>query len=265
MEATHELNQKGYERALQLFAKALELDPNYARAYVGIAWAHNTAHDNDWGPSKRASLEMWLEAAKRATELDPVDGEAHMVLGWYYLYTRDLARAQAAIEKAINLNPNDADTLIHAGGVLAWFGEPEAAVEAAERAMRLNPHFPDFYYGPARDAYFHAGDFDKALLATSKRQNITFWDLVFRPLIHAQLDRNEEAATAVVKLLERDPEYSAEKFLSDNGTYARDVELNLFLDSHDKAGLPICASDGHLAKAPETRRLERCERQRASG
>jgi len=263
MQNNHNIDKNDNRKALELFQKALELDPNYARPYVGIAWAYNIAHDNGWGASKKESLAKWLEASEKAVVLDPLDGEAHMTLGWYYLYTRDVERARAEIEKAIELNPNDADTLIHAAGVLSWFGEPERAVETAERAMRLNPHFPDRYYGPARDAYFHAGYFEKALLASNTRQKTSFWDTVYRPLTYAQLNRDQEAAAAANELLQSDPEYSAEKFLSDNGTYARDVELNLFLDSHEKARLPICATETQLAKNPDTKRLELCEEQRA--
>jgi TolB-like protein/class 3 adenylate cyclase/Tfp pilus assembly protein PilF len=263
MERKNLLNEQDNKKALELFQKAIELDPNYARPYVGLAWAYNIAHDNGWGGSKKESLAKWLDASDKAVALDPLDGEAHMALGWYYVYTRDVERARAEIEKSISLNPNDADTLIDAAGVLSWIGEPGQAVEAAERAMRLNPHFPDMYYGPARDAYFHAGYFEKAILASNTRQNISFWDLVYRPLCYAQVDRDEEAAAAANKLLQRDPAYSAERFLSDFGTYARDVELNLFLNSHEKAGLPICATEAQLAENPETKRLEQCEEQRA--
>jgi hypothetical protein len=131
--------------------------------------------------------------------------------------------------------------------------------------MRLNPLFPDWYYGPVRDAYFHAGYFDKAILASQKRQNITFWDLVYRPLCYAPLNRGKEGAAAVAELLRRDSDYSAEKFLSHYGSYAREVELNLFLDSHRKAGLPICATEAQLARNPDMKRLEQCDGKRASG
>jgi TolB-like protein/class 3 adenylate cyclase len=262
MEHKNILKEKDNKDALELFEKAIDLDPNYASAYVGLAWVYVIAHDNGWGASKKESLAKWFEASKKAVALDPLDGNAHMTLGWYYLYTRDMERARAEIEKAMNLNPNDADTLIEGAGVLSWVGEPRRAVEAAERAMRLNPHFPEMYYGSARDAYFHAGYFEKAILASNTRQNISFWDLVYRPLTYAQLNRDKEAAAAANELLQRDPEYSAEKFLSDNGTYARDVELNLFLDSHDKAGLPICATEAQLATYPDMKRLQQCEEQR---
>jgi TolB-like protein/class 3 adenylate cyclase len=52
---------------------------------------------------------------------------------------------------------------------------------------------------------------------------------------------------------------------SNSGPYARDVELNRFLDSHDKAGLPLCATEAQLAKYPDMKRLPQCETERASG
>ena len=61
------------------------------------------------------------------------------------------------------------------------------------------------------------------------------------------------------------PDYSAEKWLSETGICAREAELNLFLDSHRKAGLPVCATAAQLAKHPDMKRLEQCDAQRASG
>ncbi len=77
-----------------------------------------------------------------------------------------------------------------------------------------------------------------------------------------QLGRKADAATAVSELLQRNPEYSAERWLSDTGAFARDVELNRFLDSHRKAGLPLCATEAQLAKYPDMKRLPQCEAQR---
>jgi TolB-like protein len=265
LESNHILTEEGNKEAQSFFQKALVLDPNFARAYIGLAWSYNHAHDNGWGESGQELLTKWSEASNRAVTLDPLDGEAHMTLGWYYQYTGDLEPAREEIHKALQLNSNNADVLVQASGVLPWLGEPEQAVQAAERAMRLNPHFPDWYYGSVRDAYFHAGYFEKAMIASKKRQNVTLWDLVYLPLCYVQLNRGKEAAAASEELLQRDPDYSAEKFLSDIGIYAREVELDLFLDSHRKAGLPLCATNEQLAKYPALKRLELCEQQRASG
>jgi TolB-like protein/class 3 adenylate cyclase len=260
--ANHILTNDGYKKAQRHFKKAIALDPHFARAYVGLAWSHNHAYDNAWSHSRQETLTNWLEASKRAVALDSADGEAHMTLGWYYQYTGDLDRARGEIEQAIRLSPNNADVLVQASAVWAWLGEPEKAVEAAERAMRLNPLVPDWYYGPARDAYFHARYFREASIVVEKRQNRTIWDLVYRPLIYAQLGCDKKVAVARAELLQCAPDYSAEKFLSDSGSYARDVELNLFLDSHRKAVLPICATEAQLAQYPEMKRLEQCEAER---
>ena len=46
------------------------------------------------------------------------------------------------------------------------------------------------------------------------------------------------------------------------GAFARDVELNRFLDSNRKAGLPLCATAAQLAKYPDMQRLDECDAQR---
>jgi hypothetical protein len=89
------------------------------------------------------------------------------------------------------------------------------------------------------------------------------WDHVYRPLVYAELGRKEDAATAAADLLQRNPDYSAERFLTDTGQLGRDVELNLFLDGHRKAGLPVCATEAQLANYPDMKRLEQCKQQRA--
>ena len=63
--------------------------------------------------------------------------------------------------------------------------------------------------------------------------------------------------------MKRDADYSAESWLSNVGAFARDVELDRFLDSNRKAGLPVCATEAQLAKYPDMTRLEQCQQQRA--
>lgn len=64
------------------------------------------------------------------------------------------------------------------------------------------------------------------------------------------------------ELLARDPDHSAERFISVGG-FARDAELNLLLEGHRKAGLPVCASEAQLEEYPDMKRLPECEAERA--
>jgi hypothetical protein len=89
------------------------------------------------------------------------------------------------------------------------------------------------------------------------------WDPLYRAMSYAQLGRDEEAGVEVKQVFVDQPDYSAEKWLNDTGTYAREVDLELFLDSNEKAGLPLCASEAQLAKYPDMKRLPQCEAERA--
>jgi TolB-like protein/class 3 adenylate cyclase/tetratricopeptide (TPR) repeat protein len=263
IEHKHRYTPEDNKKALELLTKATELDPGFARAYVGLAIANYLAIDNGWTSSRKESLDDALSALKKALALAPSDNQAHQMLGVYYLYVGDLERSLAEHEKALSLNPNDADVLILTAWNMPWFGRPEQGLELANRAMRLNPNYPDWYNSPLLCVYFYAGRYDLALATTHNRLNPELWDFVYRPLIYAQLGRESDAAAALSDLLQRNPEYSAERWLNDTGWFSRDVEQDLFLYSHEKAGLPICATEAQLAKYPDMKRLEQCEAERA--
>jgi adenylate cyclase len=178
------------------------------------------------------------------------------------MYVNDLEQSLAEHDKALNLNPNDADALVISAGDMTWFGRPAQAAELADRAVRINPNHPDWYGWGMLLAYFYDGQYDRALAVTRSRLNPDIWDYIYRPLIYAELGRQTEAAAAVSELLNRDADYSAESWLSNVGAFARDIELNLFLDGHRKAGLPVCATEAQLTKYRDMTRLPLCEQQR---
>jgi tetratricopeptide (TPR) repeat protein len=185
------------------------------------------------------------------------------MLGNYYQYIGDPEHSFAELERAVNLNSNDADVILIAAWGMPWFGKPEQAAELADRAVRLNPNYPDWYRQGLLPVYFFTGQYDRALAVTQSRLNPDMWDFVYRPAVYVELGRMADTARAASDLLQRNPEYSAERWLNNTGKLARDIELHLFLDANRKAGLPICATEAQLAKYPEMARLEQCEQQRA--
>lgn len=263
MEAKHHFSKKNNREAQALFRKALDLDPNFARAYVGLAHTYNLEVDMGFGDSYQESMDNWLKAARKAIALDPDDAEARFLLGWYYAFLNDHDRAVAELDTALELNPNNPDVLAIASMMLNKAGQPKRALGLVQLAIRLNPHHPDWYYGALRDVYFHNRRFEEAIAAANRRLYPNpVYDPQVRAMSHALLGRAPDAAREVKLLLEANPDYSAEKFLSDTGTYARDTELNLFLEGHRKARLPICATAAQFAKYPDMKRLPQCEAER---
>ncbi len=216
--------------------------------------------------SNQDSMKNLLESATKAVNLDPYDGEPHILLALYYKYLDDYDRALAELDQAANLNPNSAEILALAAMVLTKAGEPERALSWVQQAVRLDPHYPDWYNTMFAQACFYNGKFEEAI-AWSRKSLVPepLADPLIQAMSHAQLGRKQEAARDVATLFEANPDYSAEKYLDETGTFARDVDMNLFLDSHKKAGLPVCAAAAQLAKYPDMKRLEQCEAQRASG
>jgi tetratricopeptide (TPR) repeat protein len=93
------------QQAITFFHKAIELDPNYALAYVGIAdfytWAciYGMRSPTEGYPAV-------LKAAEKAIEIDDSLAEAHAALGLYYSNNQMFADAEVQHRRAIELNPN---------------------------------------------------------------------------------------------------------------------------------------------------------------
>ena len=130
--------------ARRLFVKALDLDPEYARAYVQLGWAHLQSWQFLWSTGPE-SLERAQELAERALALDDTLPNAHSLLGQIYLWRKEHDRAIAQAERAIALAPNDAEGYETLADVLAWGGRGEDSLRFIRQAMRLNPHYPFFY------------------------------------------------------------------------------------------------------------------------
>lgn len=149
--------------ARRYFQQALARDPNYGRAYVGLALAHLNEWAcyawNHWTFLQQEALEL----ARRAVALDERDHRARCMLALAELYGRRYDAARSELTAALELNPNDADVLAHAAFAMALIGEPERGVEAARRALRLAPHRPDWYSGMAGIAFFSARRYREAI------------------------------------------------------------------------------------------------------
>ncbi len=150
-------------RAQDCFEQASAEDPEFARAYSGLALVHMSEWSGyAWSPMNWKQ-EACLKFASRAVELDDSDAQPRCILGMMRLYQGEFDAARKHLERATLLNPNDAFTRACLAYCLPFFGEVREAVLAGEASLRLNPYNPDWYHSSLGTAHFFDGSYDKAL------------------------------------------------------------------------------------------------------
>jgi Tfp pilus assembly protein PilF len=120
------------------FRRAIQLDPNYAAAYAGLAYSYVIA--NDFFMSPNDSMPPAREAAQKALQLDESNPEAHVALAWVkWGYDYDSAGGEAELKRAIELAPRDGAVRWSYGYFLVLGGKTEAGIEEGRRAVALDP------------------------------------------------------------------------------------------------------------------------------
>ena len=134
-------DEESFRKSLNLFQRALDKDPNLARAWTGIA--------KDWGWLADAyvkPLEAYpkvKEAASKALALDERDAEARSYLGdSIRILDRNFSRDEAELKRALEIDPNSGDTHLLMSFLKSAQGELEEAVQEIEEAERLDPLSP---------------------------------------------------------------------------------------------------------------------------
>jgi TolB-like protein/Flp pilus assembly protein TadD len=127
--------------AAMLFQEAIDLDPNYARAYAGLSDALRL--QVPYGGVPRAEAFPRAEiAARKALELDDQLGEAYATLGGLMRQMGDNDAGEAELRRAIELNPNYAPAYNWLGLSLNDRGEFETAQEIFSKGLEIDPLSP---------------------------------------------------------------------------------------------------------------------------
>ncbi|CDM65449.1 tetratricopeptide repeat protein [Pyrinomonas methylaliphatogenes] len=125
-------------KSIEHFRRAVELDPNYALAYVGLADCYNLLSLYSVPPAE--TFPKAKEAALKALELDPQSAEAHTSLAYaLFRYDWDWQGAEREFRYAIELNPNYATAHHWYAEFLAAMGRFDEALAEIERARALDP------------------------------------------------------------------------------------------------------------------------------
>jgi tetratricopeptide (TPR) repeat protein len=130
---------KDLDTALEYFQLALEKDPNYALAYVGIAYFWFFRGEAGVVPPHEAFPKV-KAAALKARELDDTLAEVHEILANVrFCHEWEWGGAETEFQRAIELNSNHADAHFFYSDFLIAMGRPEEARTEIERALELDP------------------------------------------------------------------------------------------------------------------------------
>ena len=198
-----------FSKAISLFKRAIDLDPNYGRAYAALALTYwmGTGQGEEWRKRAGINLEthrLWARhylqmAMKRPTSV------AHQVASLFALYRRQHESAIAEAEKALTLEPNDITSQLSMGRTLIYVGRPQEAINFIKKAMLLDPHniaLPLYYLGLV---HFCLGKLDEAASFCERalNHNPELMDpSIVLAATYAHFDRDQEAEDMFKRYLE---------------------------------------------------------------
>jgi non-specific serine/threonine protein kinase len=140
----HQFRRKGFEFAQQMFERAIEIDPTYARAFAGIADCCSFLYTY-WHASTN-TLEQADAASRKALELDSESAEAHASRGLALSLRKMYDEAAQEFEAAIRLDPKLFEGYYFYARARFAQGKMEEAARLYEQACKVSP---DDYQSPS--------------------------------------------------------------------------------------------------------------------
>tara|TARA_B100000315_G_scaffold177300_1_gene165858 strand:+ start:1364 stop:2836 length:1473 start_codon:yes stop_codon:yes gene_type:complete len=228
--------------ARENFLKAIELDPQFSRAYSGLAasqWYHAMIGMTD---DSFQILEEATSMAKKAIELDQEDAYAHGVLGIIYHYNHQPEAAIRECRSAIEIDPSFSRGYLWLGISMICFGQSKEGIEYIETALRIGKRDPSRGAAMVWLAMGHLflGEYEKAEDLANKSLSVPstqFWGNAALTAALSYLDKVDEAIVARQELQRRKPNFTC-KLIKEKGAITDLEYQDVFLDGLRKAGIP---------------------------
>jgi len=133
--AKHNVTDNEYAR--QMFKRALEVAPDFGRAWAGLAYTHG--FEFMYFNASNANREEALRTSARALELAPELAESHISAGIAYCMTQAYEDAEREFDQAVELDPENYDAWYFYARNKVHEGELERALELFEHAAETRP------------------------------------------------------------------------------------------------------------------------------
>jgi adenylate cyclase len=238
-ELINKINPESNALAKQLAEEAIELDPDYAWAYLVLGRSHMMDVWVKTSKSPKASIGKAIELVQKAIALDETNAEAHALLGFLYSMTKQYDKAIAQVEEAVNLNPNSAYGHFVMGKNLFFAGRFEESIPEYKKSIRLNPIPPSNLFWSLGLSYAYIEQYDEAIKWCEKAVHQEPNDLLARMMmtvVYSLSGHDEKARAEADEMLRIQPKFTIDKFKK-KLTYKRQTDRERFLGALRKAGL----------------------------
>jgi adenylate cyclase len=244
LRAAHIYNSEardGTSEARALAARAVELDPQFARGYVIIAsslirtWVNRLEPDN----YNQVPLHQAHDFALKAVQLEPSLAQARAILGYVLSRKGQHDAAFSEFSRAIERNPNYTDWRYLAALVLA--GETQKAIQFSLSSMRLDPLYPAAHAGWIGLAYYMAKKYTDAapyLREAIARAPVFRYGHLWLAATYAQQGDKEEACACAAEVLRIHPQWTNEGTGRAVYRFKNSSDIEHLMAGFRKAGLP---------------------------
>ncbi len=181
--------------ALDLLAKAVEIDPRCAHAYACMAEVYAYSVFTPW-PLDEDPIPLARTNIERALAVGEGDSFVHAIAAHVYIICGDHDLARSHVERAVAINPNDNWARHTYGFILTYCGEPSDGEIWLVETLRLDPHPPDFLLEDLAECRYMLREYEAAIEIYTRWQNPPLHMYTQLAAAFAQLGRMDEARAA---------------------------------------------------------------------
>ncbi|MEJ2122672.1 MAG: FlgO family outer membrane protein [Alphaproteobacteria bacterium] len=238
----HRLSPKDIALARRDLTRAVELDPDYAPAWLYLGWVEAIAIVFKWSDDLDISdLKDATNKVEKAIEMEPTLATAYQGLSILRTWQGDVRGALQAAKRSVELGPGDADNLLFLGRALASVGEFDQAVARMRHAIALNPIRPAYYDLHFARALWGQGKFRESNKASNacltKAPRFTACR-IFKIASNVAMGKNAEASKAIKTLRRQSPDFTVADALKSVGFPGSAPANERFAKQLTEAGLP---------------------------
>ncbi len=243
--ASNNFNKSASNDAMQLFERALALDPKNEQAMTFLAIVLAVRAESHWSDNSSGDLARAEELLNAAFALQPDDTWVHFTKGYILSIKGQWKAALTEAEMAIADDRNNPRAYGNAGFYKMHLGRSQEGIADIEMALRLDPHSSEAPFWQAHLCYLraHLAQWEKAIeqcekaLAAKPDDSGSFADLA---AAYAWAGHDKEARETAAKLRARDPNHMQTLQTSmdshDDPTYK--AEIARIMEGLRKAGMP---------------------------